>query len=284
MEPPVIAAIITGSCGLTGVVLTVYFTHRKKGKKEKPPEPAQRQDNSQNAMQMAGVSVGGNQMNITGGVHYGAPQAVQSAIHQDQPGQSYRLGEVMDEHLDWRKSRDYFKRSAAEHEQATGPVSFDRANALNEAGKKHCELAEYQEAIECWLEAEAILREKPEENQANIAGVYNNIAVVYRKQGEYDKALEWYFKALVIKEKVLGKEHPSTAMTYYNIAIVYGDQGKYDRVLKFYIKAYRIVLDKFGQEHPETMKYREIMEEAHKATKSKQPFEDWLNQQLSKTT
>ena len=246
------SAVLAALIGLVGVLIS---REKKKAKSEAKAEPTQKQENCQGAVQMANASVGHDQIIVTG--QYNAAPAVapaQPAIHPDKPGHSYRMGEVMDEHLDWRKSRDYFKQAADEHIQVTGPASFERADALVRAGIKHAELAEYQAAISCWLEAEAIFLKEPDKNQANIAAIYGNIAVVYDDQSKYDKALEWAFKALAIHEKVLGKKHPDTAKTYNNIANVYYEQDEYNKALEWYSKALAIRIKVLGEKHPNTAK------------------------------
>ena len=49
---------------------------------------------------------------------------------------------------------------------------------------------------------------------------YNNIAIVYKKQGKYEEALDYYNKALTIKLNKLGEDHPDVASTYNNIAVL----------------------------------------------------------------
>jgi len=50
----------------------------------------------------------------------------------------------------------------------------------------------------------------------NFQTIYNNIVVVYKKQGDHKKALEYYKKALKICEKVLRAEHPDTKIVRNN--------------------------------------------------------------------
>ena len=89
-------------------------------------------------------------------------------------------------------------------------------------------------------------------NLIPIANLYNEIGLVYYKQGDYEKALEYYRKALVIKEKQLGNNHPSTSITYNNIGLVYKKQGDYKKALEYYRKALAIREKVLGKEHPDT--------------------------------
>ena len=97
------------------------------------------------------------------------------------------------------------------------------------------------------------LREKVlGEEHPDTAGSYNNIGLVYAKQGDYEKALEYLFKTLVIREKVLGVEHPDTARSYNSIGNVYGIQGDCEKALEYYFKALVIREKALGVEHPDT--------------------------------
>ena len=84
------------------------------------------------------------------------------------------------------------------------------------------------------------------------ANVYEDLSIVYDKQGYYGKALKAAEKALIIKENTLGKENPLTADAYSNIAGVYDDMGEYEKALEFYNKALGIVKKQLGENHPST--------------------------------
>jgi tetratricopeptide (TPR) repeat protein len=89
------------------------------------------------------------------------------------------------------------------------------------------------------------------------AAIYNNIGVVYDKQGDSPKALEWYFKALAIWEKVPGKEYPDTATTYNSIAWIYHNQRDYPTSLEWLFKALTILEKVLGKEHSSTIRMLE---------------------------
>ena len=90
------------------------------------------------------------------------------------------------------------------------------------------------------------------QNSESAAQCYNNIALLYEKQGEYEKALEYYKKALNIRKEKLGKEHPDTATIYNNIAVIYHNQGKYGKALAYHTKALIVFKINPGEDHPDT--------------------------------
>ena len=66
-----------------------------------------------------------------------------------------------------------------------------------------------------------------------MATSYNNIGIVYCRQGRYNEALQEYEKCLKIRVEKLGHEHPDVAASYNNMANVYHSQGKYDEALEY---------------------------------------------------
>ena len=76
------------------------------------------------------------------------------------------------------------------------------------------------------------------ERPSHVANTYNNMAIVYKKQGKYDEALAMYERPVDLIEEI-GDDHPGVATTYNNMANVYRKQGKYDEALAMYEKACR---------------------------------------------
>ena len=110
----------------------------------------------------------------------------------------------------------------------------------------------YEETLRWYQKALTINEKIFGYEHPNIATIYNNIAVIYQKQGMYLRALEWYKKALAINEEILGKEHPDTATTYNNVAFVYYSQGKYLKAQDWYSKVIVISEKILGKEHLDT--------------------------------
>ena len=91
---------------------------------------------------------------------------------------------------------------------------------------------------------------------------YNNIAIIYRKQGKYEEALEVYTKSLDIMTRIYGGDnHPDVAASYTNIGIVYGKKGDRTAATEMYTKAYHIFLKKLGPDHPQTQGLKPFVDE-----------------------
>ena len=77
-----------------------------------------------------------------------------------------------------------------------------------------------------------------EENAANSASTYINIASVYKEQGDFENALKYYHKSL----ELLDKGQSSNCVTVYNsIASVYQEMGNYDMATEIYRKVLNII-------------------------------------------
>jgi len=287
MEPAVIAAIITGSAGVVGVIVGKLVKDRKK--EQRPQEQIQQKH----------ITAGGHVINATGGSNVIIEAPPPPTIHPDQPSISFAKGKISEKLLDYRKSLTHYKRAAVEYEQVDGPANYNRAAAFINAGVNHWKLAEYQEAIDCYFEAEAIYEAEPDKCQGFISDVYFDIALIHREKGEYGKAykyfvealgahnsyklkisefdiddqfaadilenmgichlemgyskmaLEWLYKALAIRDKELGEEHPNAVATYVALASTYRKQGEYGEAFKWCGKALAAYRKKGDLEHPD---------------------------------
>ena len=88
-----------------------------------------------------------------------------------------------------------------------------------------------------------------------MAASYNNIAIIYGKQGKYEEALEVCTKSLDIKTRIYGGDnHPDVAGSYGNISNVYQSKGDVENALVQHQKALEIRTRVFGADHPLTKK------------------------------
>ena len=82
---------------------------------------------------------------------------------------------------------------------------------------------------------------------------YNNMALVFKKQGDLGQALEHYHKALAIKEKALGPEHPSTLDTVYNMGLLAKKSGDLAAAKPLFVRAANGWVRSLGPTHPHTL-------------------------------
>ena len=93
----------------------------------------------------------------------------------------------------------------------------------------------------------------------SVADTYNNMAVVYERQGHYERALEYYQKSLDITIKVVGHDHIDVAASCQNIAVVYLNQGKQAQAIEMATKAYDINFKVLGPDHPSTRQLKSFL-------------------------
>jgi len=72
-----------------------------------------------------------------------------------------------------------------------------------------------------------------------MAQTYNNLGVVYAKQGEWQRAIQLFQQALEITER-LG-DSQGMAETYNNLGLVYADQGEWQRAIELYEQSLEIM-------------------------------------------
>ena len=117
-------------------------------------------------------------------------------------------------------------------------------------GQHTSAVIEYNNALQWYQKALKLKETILEADSPSIAISYNEIGVIFYRQGNYKTALEWYQKAMQIREK-LGVETRYTAESYNNIGMVYSQQGDYTRALEWLQKSFRIKEKILQGEFPE---------------------------------
>jgi CHAT domain-containing protein/Flp pilus assembly protein TadD len=74
----------------------------------------------------------------------------------------------------------------------------------------------------------------------DVAGAFNNLAILYYFKGDYAKAEPLHQRALTIREKALGPEHPDIATSLHNLAVLYKVRGEYAKAEPLYLRALTI--------------------------------------------
>ena len=178
----------------------------------------------------------------------------QKDLESSKAGTNKRLEEIAADCYSFyqRFSQDHQRDSAAYYLELRASLDTTNVEWSNQAGRYIDDyLTDYEKALKYY---QTTLRQSMlqfGEQHDWTATSYNNIGLVYYRQGDYPKALEYYFKALAIFEKVLGQEHPDVARCYNNIGIVYDSQGDYPKALEYHLKALAIFEKVLGQEHPD---------------------------------
>ncbi|MCB0667412.1 MAG: CHAT domain-containing protein [Saprospiraceae bacterium] len=87
-------------------------------------------------------------------------------------------------------------------------------------------------------------------NHLEIAGVYNNLALVYNGLGEYTKSIGYLDLYRRIVEQHFGPKAQDLAKFYFNQSLNYRKTGDYDRAIDYLLKARDIRLQYVDSIHP----------------------------------
>lgn len=96
---------------------------------------------------------------------------------------------------------------------------------------------EYKEAERWFNDSLEICEEILEEDNCDIAYIYDCLGQIYSIQGEYRKGKEMYEKSLSIHERVLGENHKDTIVNYSNLASIYMRLHEYKRAEELFRKS-----------------------------------------------
>ena len=163
------------------------------------------------------------------------------------------------------------------------------AHALSRLGLMEYFQNNFGEALNYYNRAIKIYREKMD--LKGIAGVTNNIGVVYKNLGQYPEAIKYYFEALKIKETIYQKtklksDKISIANTYNNIGTIYDEQNDFLPALKNHLLAKNlfaelnyepglaICFNNIGNDYEGLHKYSESLENHFQSVKIKEKTGD----------
>jgi tetratricopeptide (TPR) repeat protein len=71
------------------------------------------------------------------------------------------------------------------------------------------------------------------ENHADVAEIYNSIAVSYSNLDDHKQSLEYYQKSLAIRLKLFSENHADVALSYHNIGVSYSNLGDHKQSLEY---------------------------------------------------
>ena len=83
----------------------------------------------------------------------------------------------------------------------------------------------------------------------DVAGSYNNLAIIYHELGDFEQAKEYQQRAIDIQLDKLGSQNVDVAGSYGNLALIYKRLGDFEQAKEYQQRALDIQLDKLGSEH-----------------------------------
>lgn len=79
---------------------------------------------------------------------------------------------------------------------------------------------------------------------------YNNIGIIYAKNGQYRQALSFFLKGLEVNKAVLGEEDLKIGFAYANLGRLYDLSGEYEKALGYLKEAEALIQAKTGPDSP----------------------------------
>ncbi len=142
------------------------------------------------------------------------------------------LGRIYSYTGNYEQAEYYLQRALNYFEQREEEVQ--EANCYNALGLLYMRLEYLKKAKKCIFKA-LHLRQMLGQPEKALIGIYNNLGVIYGKEGQLDSALYYHQKAL--KLSLQTGQTSSLAGIYRNLGIVYHQQGDYIKATSYYQRA-----------------------------------------------
>ena len=124
---------------------------------------------------------------------------------------------------------------------------------------------QYGKALNHYKKELSILNKSKENEEYNLALVYNNIGYVYSdlydnssRKNHFISAERNYEKSLTIRNSIFGKYHPSTAIVYNNLGLLYSKIGDFQKSEKYHSGSLDIRYRIFAETPPTDISYNNL--------------------------
>lgn len=158
----------------------------------------------------------------------------------------------------------------------TKPRPEDLAIYLDNAALIYLAILDFQNALNCQLEAAAIY-EQLNKNSPKLGKAYSMMGESYFALGQIQKAIEIQKKGIAILKSTLGSEHPLLAEAYATIAITYSYTTEIKKALDYSKESVRIWELTLPPDHPDLARAYEALGGIYGQM---QDFDTSLNYQL----
>jgi len=136
---------------------------------------------------------------------------------------------------------------------ARGAAFAQQADVVtwNNRGTQYYNQGNFAQAIECFLQAKAIVEKTQGKENQDYLTLVNNLGMSCYNQGNFAKATDYFLEVKAIIEKTLGKDNLSYAQTVNNLGETYRSIGNYVKAESCYLESRTIYEKAFGKEHPD---------------------------------
>jgi len=155
------------------------------------------------------------------------------------------------QHSSTHKAMDLFQQALAIRLDILGPNHVDVATALNNIGRIHVQLDEFDQALEYYEDALRIRRSALGINSLDYAATAFNAGQSFHQQGEFTRAAELYYEFLRVALMKFGHSHRDVAVVLSGIAQIHQEKREYDKALELYEASLCAGKAALGENHSE---------------------------------
>lgn len=150
---------------------------------------------------------------------------------------------------DYDTSDDYVGKALKISEEVDDYYSHERAAVLRQSAYNYANRRNFIKAEEFYLMALDINLKINSRIHPDVAGLYNDLGLVYEEQSKANEALGCHNEALNIRLALFGEQHPDVSNSYNSMASIYARYKMYDEAMRLYNKALEIRLAVLGENH-----------------------------------
>ena len=179
--------------------------------------------------------------------------SVLSAIDTPTVGFTYNCIGVLYYHMSEEnaKARSYLESALFIIKDALGPRSSQVATILNNLGRVHVQVEDFQGAVTYYQQSLGIREECLGPDHLDYAATAFNAGQSLHQLERYDEAIELYNQFLKVATVKFSKQHRDIAVVLSGIAQIYQERQEYDKALKLYEESLVVGREALGQEHPD---------------------------------
>lgn len=149
------------------------------------------------------------------------------------------------------KAMELFKQALTMRISTLGPNHVDVATVLNNIGRIHVQLCDFDLALEYYEDALRIRREVLGSNSLDYAATAFNAGQSFHQQGDLTRAAELYHEFLRVALMNFGHSHRDVAVVLSGIAQIHQEKKEYDQALELYEASLCAGKAALGEEHQE---------------------------------
>lgn len=149
------------------------------------------------------------------------------------------------------KAMDLFQRVLSIRMEALGPDHVDVATVLNNIGRIHVQLDEFDRALGYYEDALRIRRAVLGADSLDYAATAFNAGQSLHQRGDLDRAAELYREFLRVALARFGRSHRDVAVVLSGIAQIHQEKGEHDEALELYEASLCAGRAALGENHSE---------------------------------